>query len=280
MAPLSRRTLRVINNCLFVDEIESGRIVLQHNARPGMRPYIHPLRGPDGRACLTEDSPWHHLWQHGAQTGFHGVNGCDFWFDPGQQAKVATGTIEPSAPSIVSEFPATWSIAAMWRHADGSELMVEEQTWSLQAAADVLYLDLAWRMEAIPDVQIVQGLYGGLFVRMPFRADREARVISATGLQDDATEQQAAAWVDVRMPVDDGGVWGGMVILDHPQNPGHPTHWRVDGQRGINPAPCIPGPIELAAGDGISYRYRLILHDGSLGPETIQDRWDAYGETS
>ena len=274
---MARWKLRVTNNCLFVDEIESGGVALQHNARPGMRPYIHPLRGPDGRTCLTEDSPWHHPWQHGVQTGFHGVNGCDFWFDPGQQAKAVIGTIEPSAPRIVSESPPTWSIAATWRHADGSDLMAEEQTWSLQAAEDVLFLDMAWRIEAIPNVHIEQALYGGLFVRMPFRANLEASVISATGLEDDATEQQAAAWVDLRMPVNGGDVRGGMAILDHPQNPGHPAHWRVDGQRGINPAPCIPGPIVLAAGDGIGYRYRLILHDGSLGPERIQDMWDAYG---
>ena len=136
---------------------------------------------------------------------------------------------------------------------------------------------MAWRIEAIPNVHIEQALYGGLFVRMPFRANLEASVISATGLEDDATEQQAAAWVDLRMPVNGGDVRGGMAILDHPQNPGHPAHWRVDGQRGINPAPCIPGPIVLAAGDGIGYRYHLILHDGSLGPERIQDMWDAYG---
>ena len=274
---MARWKLRVTNNCLFVDEIESGGVALQHNARPGMRPYIHPLRGPDGRTCLTEDSPWHHPWQHGVQTGFHGVNGCDFWFDPGQQAKVVIGMIEPSAPRIVSESPPTWSIAATWRHADGSDLMAEKQTWSLQATADVLFLDMAWRIEAIPDVHIEQALYGGLFVRMPFRADLEASVISATGLEDDATEQQAAAWVDLRMPVNGGDVRGGMAILDHPQNPGHPAHWRVDGQRGINPAPCIPGPIVLAAGEGTGYRYRLILHDGSLGPERIQGMWDAYG---
>ena len=216
---MARWKLRVTNNCLFVDEIESGGVALQHNARPGMRPYIHPLRGPDGRTCLTEDSPWHHPWQHGVQTGFHGVNGCDFWFDPGQQAKVVIGTIEPSAPRIVSESPPTWSIAARWRHADGSDLMAEKQTWSLQATADVLFLDMAWRIEAIPDVHIEQALYGGLFVRMPFRADLEASVISATGLEDDATEQQAAAWVDLRMPVNGGDVRGGMAILDHPQNP-------------------------------------------------------------
>ncbi len=274
---MARWKLRVTNNCLFVDEIESGGVVLQHNARPGMRPYIHPLRGPDGRTCLTEDSPWHHPWQHGVQTGFHGVNGCDFWFDPGQRAKVEIGTIEPSAPRIVRESPPMWSIAAMWRHEDGSQLMAEEQTWSLQAAEDVLFLDLAWRIEAIPDVHIEQASYGGLFVRMPFRADLEASVMSATGLEDDATEQQAAAWVDLRLPVNGGDVRGGMAMLDHPQNPGHPAHWRVDGQRGINPAPCIPGPIVLAASEGIGYRYRLILHDGSLGPGRIQDMWDAYG---
>ena len=71
----SRWRLRTNNNCLFVDNISHGKIILQHNARPNLRPYIHPLKLADGSVCLTEDSPWHHPWQHGVQTGFHGVNG-------------------------------------------------------------------------------------------------------------------------------------------------------------------------------------------------------------
>ena len=273
---MSRWKLRVTNSCLFVEEVESGRIVLQHNARPGMRPYIHPLLGVDGQACLTEDSPWHHPWQHGIQTGFHGVNGCDFWFDPGQKAKAVIGTIEPARPEIVNEDPPEWSIDACWRHEDGSELLAETQAWILQEAGDELFLDLTWTITAVPDVVIEQGAYGGFFVRMPFRADREARVISSTGLEDDATEQQAAAWVDLQMPVNRGNTRGGIALFDHPGNSGHPAHWRVDGQRGINPAPCIPGEIKMAAGDALRFQYRLVLHDGSLTPEAISKLWDAY----
>ena len=265
--------VRVTNNCVFVDDAESGRIVLQHNARPGMRPYIHPLRGVDGQACLTEDSPWHHPWQHGIQTGFHGVNGCDFWFDPGQNAKAVIGTIEPSAPHITGEDPPSWSIEAKWRHDDGTELLDERQTWSLSDGGDVLFLDLDWQITAVPDVTIEQGSYGGFFIRMPFRSDRSAKVVSSTGLEDDATEQQSAAWVDLRMPVNRGDVNAGIALFDHAENPGHPAHWRVDGQRGINPAPCIPGEIRLSAGESMTHRYRLVLHDGTLMSERMQELW-------
>ncbi len=275
---MARWSVRVVNSCLFVDETESGRIVLQQNARPGMRPYIHPLRGVDGQSCLTEDSPWHHPWQHGIQTGFHGVNGCDFWFDPGQNAKAVIGTIEPAIPKVLSEDPPRWSIEAKWRHADGSELLDERQTWFLREAGEVLFLDLEWKTRAIPDVTIGQGSYGGFFVRMPFRSDQVATVISSTGLTNDATEQQAAAWVDLQMPVNRGDVRGGIALLDHPGNPSHPAHWRVDGQRGINPAPCIPGEIQLGAGETMLYRYRLVLHDGSLMPDRIENLWTEYGQ--
>lgn len=275
---MSRWKLRVTNNCLFLDDAKSERIVLQHNARPGMRPYIHPLRGVDGQACLTEDSPWHHPWQHGIQTGFHGVNGCDFWFDPGQNAKAVIGTIEPSTPNILGEDPPTWSIDAKWRHDDGSELFDETQTWSLAEADDGLFLDLDWEMTAVPDVVIAQGSYGGFFIRMPFRAGSEAKVVSSTGLEDNATEQQAAAWVDLQMPVNRGNVRAAIALLDHPNNSGHPAHWRVDGQRGINPAPCIPGEIKLSAGESMMYRYRLVLHDGTLTTDRIGTLWETYGQ--
>ncbi len=266
---------RLHNNCLFIDDA-SGRVVLQHNARPGLRPYIHPLRGPDGQVCLTEDSPWHHPWQHGVQTGFHGVNGCDFWFDPGQRAGETIGTIEPGAPRILGADPLRWAVEAIWRHEDGSFLLAEQQIWSLRPAEDLLVLDLDWNLQAIPDVQIEQEAYGGFFVRMPFREERGASVINSEGLRDDACEQQAAAWVDLFMPVDRGEAGAGITFFDHPGNPAHPAHWRVDGQRGINPSPCIPGRIELAAGEGMRHRYRLILHTGPLAIERIQEHWEAY----
>ncbi len=280
MPSTNRWNLRIENGCLFIDEVDSGRIVLQHNARPGLRPYIHPLRGPDGQTCLTEDSPWHHPWQHGIQTGFHGVNGCDFWFDPGQHADTIIGTIHPSEPRIESRKTPRWMIDAVWRHHDGSELLNEQQIWTLRSVEGVLYLDLDWILRSIPNVQIDQGSYGGLFVRMPYRDERTANVVNSTGLKDDDTEQAPAVWVDLLMPVNRGDVSAGISLLDHPNNPRHPAHWRVDGQRGINPAPCIPGPIHLVAGEALSHRYRLILHDGPLDPDRIQEHWETYASES
>ncbi len=275
---MSRWKLKVANSCLFIDETEWGRNVLQHNARPGLRPYIHPLRGPDGQSCLTEDSPWHHPWQHGVQTGYHGVNGCDFWFDPGQKSNAVIGTIEPTTPSVLKDDPPQWSIDALWRHEDGTKLLTENQTWSLSPNDDVLYLDLGWTIEAIPEIHIEQGAYGGFFVRMPFRDDRTSHVINSEGQEEDDTEQQPARWVHLTMLVNRGDVTAGIAFLDHPENPRHPAHWRVDGQRGINPAPCIPGPVDLTAKETMTHRYRMVLHNGTLDSSDVNRHWEHYAK--
>src|SRR2546429_3832386 len=46
---------------------------------PKLRPYLHPLRDASGRVVLTEDKPADHPWQHGIFTGFHRVNGFNYW---------------------------------------------------------------------------------------------------------------------------------------------------------------------------------------------------------
>ena len=276
MSKPSRWNIRVNNNCLFIDDVLSSRVVLQHNARPGLRPYIHPLRLKDGRSCLTEDSPWHHPWQHGISTGFHGVNNCDFWLDPGQHPSMVIGTIEPKTPKILSMDPPKWSIEATWYHANGSELLAEQQTWSLQEDNDYLFLDLDWALQAIPDIHVAQDEYGGLFIRMPFRSKINTKVLNSTGLQDAATEQQAAEWLSLHMPLENNEFGGGITVLDHPENPQHPAKWRVDHQRGVNPAPCIPSAIDLPAGAILNHRYRLILHEEKLAAEQINNLWAIY----
>ena len=281
-----RWRLRTGNGCLFVDDASLGRVVLQHNARPGLMPYIHPLRSPGG-ACLTEDSPWHHPHQHGIQLAFTSVNGCDFWHYPGQRPNQVVGLIRPSTPRIVSTEPPAWTIETAWQHADGYQVLAGRQDWSLAEEGELVLLDLDWTLRAISDARIEEYPYGGLFVRMPFHYFYGADVVNANGLEGDDTEQQAAAWVDVVMPLEtvrrreDGSydtspVSAGITVCDHPANHGHPAHWRVDGQRGINPAPTISGAIELAAGEALRFRYRLILHSGPLAAERIDELWAAY----
>ena len=270
--------LRAKNNCLFVDDVHQGRVILQHNARSGLRPYIHPLRTIEDAVCLTEDSPGHHPWQHGIQTGFHGVNGCDFWLDTGQHAQMPIGTIEPVSLVITDQNPPNWTVEALWRHANGHLLLLEQQTWSLGLDRGHMFLDFAWQLQAISDLHIEQHAYGGLFIRMPFRRYYGASVFNSTGQRDNDTEQQPATWLSLHMPIENSPQGGGIAILDHPTNPGHPVKWRVDGQRGINPSPCIDDTIDLQAGFSVNYRYRLILQTNPLEADQLAILWDNYAK--
>ena len=274
----SRWQMRIENSCLFIDDIRQKRVILQHNARSGLRPYIHPLRTIDDTVCLTEDSPGHHPWQHGVQTGFHGVNGCDFWLDPGQNANLPIGSIEPISIGIIDRIHPSWTIEAIWRNTEGQSLLLEHQNWSLGLDSAHMILDLIWKLQAISDVRIEQHSYGGLFVRMPFRQYYEASVFNSAGQQGDETEQQPARWVSLHMPIEGSSKGGGIAILDHPANPDHPVKWRVDGQRGINPSPCIKEEMNLETGEAVTYRYRLVLQTKPLTFDQLTILWEKFAQ--
>ena len=278
MADSARWHLRAENDCLFVDDAEQGGVILQHNVRPGVGAYIHPLR-LEG-VCLTSDSPWHHPHQHGIQTRFVGIDGSDFWHYPGQRPGQTLGRINPGAPRVAGTAPPRWTIEALWQHADGRQVLAERQEWTLRDAAGLLLLDLDWTLRAIPAITFAHYPYGGLYVRMPFHFHLGASVVTSTGHRDGAAEQQAATWVDLQMPLEHGGcrrgedpISAGIAVCDHPANPGHPACWRVDAAYGINPAPTIAGPIELKAGAALRLRYRLIAHRGALAAERIEELW-------
>lgn len=273
---------RVENGCLFIDNTESRGAVLQHHARPGIGSYIHPLRIGARHLCLTADSPWHHPHQHGIQTRFVGIDGSDFWHFPGQRPGQTLGRINPSLPRITGTEPPRWAIEALWQHADGRHVLADRQEWQLGRDGDRLLLDLDWTLRAIPDIQIGPYDYGGLYVRMPYHRHLGAQVVTSTGNRDGAAEQQPAAWVDVHMPIDqarrpdDPPASAGIAVFDHPGNPGHPAHWRVDGQFGINPAPTIAGAIDLAAGSALHLRYRLLVHEGPLSEARLGELFAAW----
>lgn len=247
--------------------------ILRQRAVHGARPCIHPLRPVDGVGVLTEDAPAHHPWQHGLYTGFHGVGGSDFWIEQGE----GVGRIESRRPEADPEGgPAAWIQRAAWRGCHGQLLVAETQRWSAAIDAGLLVLDLDWTLAVDAALHIERHAYGGLFLRMPFRAERGAAVIDSEGRRDDACEQQRARWLSLWMPIDERADGGGVAILDHPGNAADPVAWRVDGHRGVGPSPCIGGPIDLDPASPRSWRYRIIAHGGRLDPAIIEERWQEY----
>ena len=264
---LTQPTVLTGSHNLLTVQIDNN-ILLEHVCRAGGRPYIHPLQLPGSSLCLTQDSPKHHPWQHGIYTGYHGVNGSDFWLEQG----ASVGRIESAKPEVLSD--ESWRVSSCWRHHQGHVLFQEQQEWSVKQEPGLLVLDLAWSLTAAVPISIEQSKYGGLFLRMPFNDECDARVINNHGQEDNACEQEPATWLALDMLIE--GERAGICIIDHPSNADGETRWRVDNQRGINPSPCIEGPIIFNQDQQRVWRYRLLAYAGSSAPAVIESMYKHY----
>jgi hypothetical protein len=250
--------------------------VLVQNAEPDRRPFIHPIVAPDGNGILTEDAPSHHPWQHGLYVGLNDVNGVGFWLEGLREKDRATdGSFHPqplSAPRVEGN-SADWEVVDEWRAPQGAPLLLETQRWQFLDASGHYVLNVAWSLQALADVIFGQYAYGGLFLRMPFRAERGGTALNSEGDSAPAAEGKRARWVAVTMPLDGRSDPAGMAILDHPQNPDHPVHWRVDSQLGMCPSRSIAGPWRLGNGEISTSRYRLLAFAGPIDAGWIESQW-------
>jgi len=232
------------------------------------RPYLHPIRSPGQHILLTEDAPEHHPWQHGLYTGLNGVNGVGFWTEGllGEpERRAADGQVRCVACATDVD---GWLTRAKWRAPDGGLLLSDVMQWRARLHEQVLVLDLQWTLHAAADCRFDQYAYGGLFLRMPVHGAGDAALLTATGVRSQPeAEGQRARWVAVDLT--GGPQRAGLAIIDHPGNDAEPAPWRVDGQLGIGPSPCIAGPWSLGTGASRRFRYRILAYDGAADAARI-----------
>jgi len=257
-------------------------LVTQHAER-NARPFIHPLRAPDGAGSLTENEPAHHVWQHGLYVGLNAVNGVGFWTE-GDMAERASkdGTFhpEPLAPPVLAENEARWRVVTDWRAPNGASLLTETQEWRFEDRTETLVLDLAWTLTATVDLVFGQYGYGGLFLRMPWRPDTRGAVLTSENAHTHQTaEGKRARWVALAMPLPDrpDGL-ASVAVLDHPANEEHPAPWRVDDNLGIAPSRCIAGEWRLAQGATTRSRYRVFAYTGDINQGVVDAEWDRFAQ--
>jgi hypothetical protein len=243
------------------------------------RPYIHPILAPDGVGELTENQPGHHLWQHGLYVGLNDVNGVGFWKE-GYGGSPHDGTFHPQplAPPVVAGGQAHWNVICEWRSPDGTPMLTETQRWSLEDRGETLALDLEWGLRAETDLRFGKHSYGGLFLRMPWRAETGGDILTSEGSADtDDAEGKRARWVALAMPIPgrDSGV-AGIALLDHPSNPEHPAPWRVDDNFGIAPSRCIAGEWHLARDESTVSRYRVFVFTGPISRDAVESEWRQF----
>jgi hypothetical protein len=110
-------------------------------------------------------------------------------------------------------------------------------------------------------------------------------IVLSTGFRDAATWGKRADWCDYYGPVN--GKTVGIACFDHPQNPRHPTWWMVRdyGLFAANPfgqheyektADPNAGDLTVPAGQTITFRYRILLHEGDEQQGRVAERYKEF----
>lgn len=104
------------------------------------------------------------------------------------------------------------------------------------------------------------------------------------GVLEDEAWGKRAPWCDYSGPTPGG--WRGVALMDHVENPRHPTHWHVRnyGLMTANPIglhdftgdPEQRWDLVIPEGESVTFRYRVMIHDGDAASGQVGDRYQDY----
>jgi hypothetical protein len=237
---------------------------LTNNAPTVRRPFFYPVMGPDNIG-LTEfgkphDPTGSHAHHYSLWITHNSVNGIDFWGQGG-------GVIAHESLELQEDGPIFARVVqrACWRDKQ-NDLLRETRTitaYSISNNFRALDIEIALTPAASNAVTFGKTSFGFLAARVaqsmtPFDGSGEIR--ASTGkINESQVHLTHAEWLDQSGPVAPN-LWGGVAILDHPENPRFPTGWhcRNDGWAGA--AFNIDARYVLEPGAALTLKYRVILH--------------------
>lgn len=264
----------------------SGQLILDYHFQTGgPRTYWHPLRLPDSPA-LTMDRPGDHIHHQGMWVAWKSINGVNFWeqskpgADPGKFGRIAhREVLERSADSQNALFVTenAWIDGKNVVH-----LNEVRRTTVYPPQDDYLIMDIGIQFCAagrnvIFDLKRGEPGRGGLFYSgLTIRFDNAltpGQLLDADGRTESVDIYGSRSrWCGFAGRHQSDGQVYGITIVDHPDNPRHPTTWWVRNSENyalIQPGLCYNEPFELAAGDTLELNYRVVLHKGHVSPDLI-----------
>jgi hypothetical protein len=276
------------------------------------RPYLHPLRSASGRIVNrsfpagqlpgeTTDHP-HHA---GLFYGHGDVNGYNYWAT--QNVPTAPSKADATMGRIVLKNVAsvksgkesgTVDVVLTWLKPDGKPLLTETRRMTFYADPELRIIDFDFDFTAIDKVVFRDTKEGTFAMRMATALEEPAakakpgdpaktgKLLNAQGGEGEANVWgKRSEWVDYSGVLDGEKV--GVVMMDHPGNPRHPTYWhsRGYGLHSINPFglhdflndPKQDGSLTVEPGSHVRFRYRVVVHPG-VSPAKIAELYKQYAQ--
>jgi len=254
----------------------------------GPKPYLHPVRTLAGDV-VTAFRPHDHRWHKGVQMTATDVSGENFWGgntylrDQGYVALPNVGTMRHDEfTSTDSGFEETlsWFTEAgeNWVRESRSLTVrdVEDDAWTLEFATTLTNLRAEPLVFGSPTTngRELAG-YTGFFWRGP-RSFTEGTVIAADGGSGQEMMGKAARWLAFVGQHDEVDRSSTLLFIDHPENKN--THWFVRSTpfAAVNPSFAFFDTVEVAAGESLSLRYRLVVATGEWDREHLESYVEAH----
>jgi len=276
------------------------------------RPYLHPLRSATGKIVNrsfpagalpgeTTDHP-HHA---GLFYGHGDVNGYNYWAiqnvptPPSKEDATMGRIVLKNVASVKSgEDSGAVDVVLTWLKPDGQPLLTETRRMTFYAHPELRIIDFEFDLAAIDKVVFRDTKEGTFAMRMataleeppakarPGDLPRTGRLLNAQGGEREALVWgKRSEWVDYAGVLDGEKV--GVVMMDHPGNPRHPTYWhsRGYGLHAINPFglhdflndPKQNGSLTVDPGQHVRFRYRVVIHP-DLTPARLAELYKQYAQ--
>lgn len=286
--------------------------VFQIGGKDLNRPYLHPLRSASGKIVNrsfpagqvpgeTTDHP-HHA---GLFYGHGDVNGYNYWAiqnvpTPPSKADATMGRIVlKNVASVKSGTESgTVDVVLTWLKPDGKPLLTETRRMTFYTHPELRIIDFDFDFAAVDKVVFRDTKEGTFAMRMataleepaakekPGGPARTGKLVNAQGAEREANVWgKRSEWVDYSGVLDGEKI--GVVMMDHPGNPRHPTYWhsRGYGLHSINPFglhdflndPKQDGSLTVEPGAHVRFRYRVVIHPGK-SPAELAELYKQYAE--
>lgn len=278
------------------------------------RPYLHPIRAASGTIVNrsfpagqmpgeTTDHP-HHA---GLFYGHGDVNGFNYWAVQNVPVAPSKGTanfgriVLKEVTSVKSgKTSGTADVVLTWLKPDGAPLLTETRRMTFHAHPELRIIDFDFDFAAIEKVEFRDTKEGTFAMRMatvldeplekekPGALPRTGTLVNAQGGEREANVWgKRSEWVDYAGQINAEKV--GVVMMDHPGNPRHPTYWhsRGYGLHSINPFGVRDflndktqnGGLTIEPGQHVRFRYRVVIHPG-FSPAKLAELYREFAKTA
>ncbi|MGH3880245.1 MAG: PmoA family protein [Actinophytocola sp.] len=240
------------------------------------RPYLHPLRTLAGDV-VSLYRPHDHVWHKGIAWSLPNVSDssgtANFWGGPtyrrgrGYEQLPNNGSTRHLSFDSVTADRVTESLA--WETEQGERWFTEARTLTFAVRDAAWTLGFATSFTNVTDQEIVFGSpttegrenagYGGLFWRGP-RSFTGGRVLVPDGVGGDELMGVRAPWLGFRGQHDEHGRFSTLLFVASAS-----VRWFVRSTpfAAVCPAPFFSSEVPVAPGESLSYRYTVVIADGT-----------------